>query len=160
MATERLEFPPEDFSRKSVQELIRLLTHSSFEMRQGVQKELLTRGKNVVIELRQALSDCSDTELAHRLQSLIEKIHSDMIAREQTQRLVKEKDRLENQSRTLYNTLAMWDQKLCQLTPSHEDCQTFIANWDNIQNYLFWVRERLNEVEIRKAAYYNSQKHQ
>lgn len=141
----------ESFSPKQVGDLIHLLNDGNFQIRQKAQKELRQRGVNVLLELRHAMTDSRDSEEVHRLQNLIQMIQTDIDNKEHTRRLERQKNTLEDQSKEIQETLELWNKKLCQLRPTEDDCKLYIENWTQIQQYLFWLREKLNHIELQRS---------
>lgn len=141
----------ENLQGKRVEELIDLLKNVNFEVRQNAQRELRQRGLKVLLELRHAMTDSRDSEQVNRLQNLIHHIQGDHEAKEQTRRFERHQQTIDKEAQEIVNTLTIWELKLRQLRPTTEDCQLFIENWESIQNYLFWLRRRLNEVELQRS---------
>lgn len=142
----------DDFSRLETKDLLEKLKSPHFHIRQLTQKELRKRGVTLLLELREAMTDCRDSEQVHRLQNLIQLIQEDMNLREKTSRLERQKSTIESEIQEIQTTLEIWEQKLRQLRPVEEDCSLFIVHWQNVQQYLFWLRERINYLEIRRAS--------
>ncbi len=148
-----METPPaDDLSQVETKDLLEKMKNQNFNTRQITQKELRNRGIKILLELREAMTDCRDSEQVHRLENLIQTIQIDIDLKEKTSRLERQKTSIESEIQEIQATLEIWEQKLRQLRPTEGDCQIFIENWQNIQQYLFWLREKLNYLEIRRAA--------
>jgi chromosome condensin MukBEF ATPase and DNA-binding subunit MukB len=155
-----VEFSEGEFKEKANEEILELIHHHSFQIRQHAQREAFRRGNQIIIQLREALSDCVDSEKAHRLQNLIVEIQREVDQREKTRRLKNEKESLAKKSEQIQETLELWENRLIRLQPLGEDCRDFLAHWSDIKNYLFWLRERLNEIEIRRATLHQAERSQ